>query len=190
MCHFYQKILAAILKVFDICIVQSLQLFSQYTYILFGPKETTVAMDDGRAAWRSIFAQLLCAAEYSTMPDSYHSKNTPGNCCPSVHNSLDSQTYPHCTKPTARKLLQVPLILLSPVSDVPLLSNELSMYCTTGRPRGRRPKGWMDEAGVVRQTDSCWGGCAARNKNPKIKNGFEYGGTLHRLQKQTLITIL
>ena len=29
-----------------------------------------------------------------------------------------------------------------------------------------------------------------RNKNPKIKNGFEYGGTQHGLQKQTLITIL
>ena len=52
---------------------------------------------------RGIFAQLLW---YYTMSDSYHSKNTPGNCCPSVHNSLDSQTYPHCTKPTARKLLQ------------------------------------------------------------------------------------
>ena len=78
----------AILKVFNIFIIQSFQLL--YIPILFGPKETTVAMDDGRAAWRSIFAQLLCAAEYSTMPDSYHSKNTPGNCCPSVHNSLDS----------------------------------------------------------------------------------------------------
>ena len=31
---------------------------------------------------------------------------------------------------------------------------------------------------------------STRNKNPKIKNGFEYGGTLHRLQKQRLITIL
>ena len=36
---------------------------------------------------RGIFAQLLW---YYTMSDSYHSKNTPGNCCPSVHNSLDS----------------------------------------------------------------------------------------------------
>ena len=71
---------------------------------------------------RGIFAQLLW---YYTMSDSYHSKNTPGNCCPSVHNSLDSQTYPHCTKPTARKLLQVSLILLSPVSDVTSLSKEL-----------------------------------------------------------------
>ena len=102
-------------------------------------------MDDGRAAWRSIFAQLLCAAEYSTMPDSYHSKNTPGNCCPSVHNSLDSQTYPHCTKTTARKLLQVSLILLSPVSDVTSLSKELlchreaeanwPLLCQEGRGR-------------------------------------------------------
>ena len=29
-----------------------------------------------------------------------------------------------------------------------------------------------------------------RYKNPKIKNGFEYSGTQHRLQNYTLITML